>query len=267
MIKKLKPVPVHGNQSIIGILDDGFDSFKGVIKGYCGQNGSYDTILGWGTEKTYLSIFCQGLNSNNRYCFLEMPFYRAVKYKQGGNNKYKKGRVDALLIDRSLSNKTLTAIIEAKAVDTTILEESKKGKLNLTMKALEKAKDQLQRIDREDIYSDEKKGSKRHIYRIALIFTALRARFAYPGEGKSLKYYKCGDLQSRAEEYFKAMNTNTKIDREYIYYDTYIHSIPQLNLIKKYYGSKIYEDGKTRDRPYKETYYNVGVLVTAAIFE
>lgn len=261
MIKKLKHVPIHGNQAITGILDDGFDSFKAVINRYCCQNGSHNTILGWGTEKTYLSMFCQGLNSRNRYCFLEMPFYRAVKSKRGGIKKYKRGRVDALLIDRySLSNKTLTAIIEAKAVDTTILEESKKGKINLTIKALKDAEDQLQKIDREDIYSDEEKGSERHIYRIALVFTALRARFAYTGEGKSLQYYKCNELQSRAEKYFKAV-TN-KIDRNYIYYDTYIHSIPQLKLIKEYY-----EEDEGIDSPYKDTYHNVGVLVTAAIFE
>ncbi len=265
MIQKLKPIPIRANQAITCILDDGFDSFIKVIKGYCCQNGSHDTILGWGSEKTYLSIFCQGLISSNRYCFLEMPFYRAVKYKRRGNKKYKKGRVDALLIDRSLSNKTLTAIIEAKAVDTTITEESKEGKINLTMKALEKAKDQLQRIDREDIYSDEEKGSERHIYRIALIFTALRARFAYPGEGKSLEYYKCNELRHRAEEYFKAVMN--KIDREYTYNYTYIHSIPQLELIKKYYDSKMFVDGEEIDRPYKSTYYKVGVLVTAAIFE
>lgn len=226
------------------------------MKEYCCQNGSHDTILGWGTEKTYLSMFCQGLSSKNRYCFLEMPFYRAIKYKRRGNKKYKRGRVDALLIDRS-SNKTLTAIIEAKAVDTSIEEEPSKKCYSRTKKALEDAKDQLQRIDREDIYSDEERGSERHIYRIALIFTALRARFAYDGEGENLKYYKCNELRDRAKEYFEKVME--KIEREYIYYDTYIHSIPQLELIKNYYGSE--------NRPFKETYYNVGVLVTAAIFE
>ena len=45
---------------------------------------------------------------------------------------------------------------------------------------------------------------------------------------------------------------------------SHIHSIKQLGLIKKYYGSKTDDD---IDRQYKDTYYETGVLVTAAIFE
>lgn len=258
MIKKLKPVPIHGNQAIIGILNDGFDSFKEVIKRYCSQNGSQNTILGWGGEKTYLSIFCQGLINKDRGCFLEMAFDRAGKRK----GKYNRGMVDAFLYDRSMSNKTLTSVIEAKAVFPYISEKPSEGNILRTKEALEDAKDQLRRINRKDIYSDEEKGSKKHIYRIALIFTVLRARFAESGDGEKLNFYKYNVLQSRAEEFFE--NIENKIKGRNIRHDKYIHSIPQLKLIKEYYGHTMPEDDE--DRPYKHTYYEVGALVTAAIF-
>ena len=61
MTEKLKPIQIHGNLTITKILDDGFDGFRKVVHQYCNQNGSYDTILGWGNEKTYLSMFSQGI--------------------------------------------------------------------------------------------------------------------------------------------------------------------------------------------------------------
>ena len=262
MAKKLKPVQVHGNQNIVKILNEGADSFNKIIHQYCNENGSSNTILGWGTEKTFLSIFLQGIYKKNRYCFLEIPFLSETKKKGKDKEKFKNRWVDALLIDRSNGSKTLTGILEAKVVWPYINDTITDSKINQTIKALEEAKSQLTDIDREDINWDEENGSDAHIYRIALIFTILKAKFAKSGEGDTLDFEKYKDIQTTATEYFDEISE--KINGENILHFEYIHSIPQLKLIKEYYGSEMVED---IDRPSKNTYYDTGVLVTAAIFE
>lgn len=266
MVTKLKPVAINGNLKIVRILEEGIEKFINVIHDYCNQSGSYGTILDWGREKTFLSIFSQGLTSKNRNCFLEMSF-DAIKKAGKSKIEYKRRMVDAYLCDRTMSNKTLTAIIEAKSVNPWVEEEATDGNVGRIENALKKAKNQLEDIEPENIYIDEELGSESHAYRIAIIFTILRAKFAETGEGDNLVWYNYKDILSRADTFFKkVINKNNE---ENILHRKYIHSNRQLRLIKNYYSSEMRDgDGyNTVDRPHKHTYYNIGVLVTAAIFE
>lgn len=268
MTEKLKPIQIHGNLTIKKILDDGFNGFKEVVDQYCDQNGSHDTILGWGNEKTYLSMFSQEINKkSNRNCFLEMSFLRTVKNMGGSKGGYKQGRVDALLIDRSMSNKTLTAVIEAKAEHLSISKEkASQGNIRRPLKALETAKEQLESIDPEDIHWDEQLASERHIYRIALIFTVVRVKFAASGEGENMNWNDYEVIKSRAEDYFNTVEN--KIKRKNICHYKHIHSTQQLKLIREYNGTTmINKEGKEVEITPAYTHYNIGVLVTTAIFQ
>ncbi len=269
MVTKLTPVPINGNLKIVRILDEGIKKFNNVVCDYCHQNGSYDTILAWGTEKTFLSIFSQGLNKKNRTCFLEMSF-DATKNAGKSKTEHKRRMVDAYLCDRTARNKTLTAIIEAKAVNPWIIEEPTNGSVALTKNALEEAKRQLEDIEPEDIYNDEIRGSENLVYRIALVFTILRAKFAESGEGDNLKWYDNKDILYRADNHFKQVEN--KNNEENILHRKYIHSKLQLGLIKQYYKNELVESSNKYKvgnlvTVHKETYYKVGVLVTAAFFE
>lgn len=262
MTKKLKPVLIHGNHKILGILEDGIKIFHKTIDQYCNENGSYNTILEWANEITCLSIFSQGLNKNSRFCFLEIYFDRKNEDAKKGNT-IKPGVVDAYLIDRSMNKKTLTSIIEAKRMNPWISKNNPKAKISETISALEEAKKQLNSIDRDDIYFDEVLSSKDHIYRIAIIFTVLNVKFAESGEGKNMNWYNCKDIYSRAEEYFD--DVEERIEGENIIHYQYLHKIPQLKLIRDYYGTTM--ENEKVNRPHTETYHAVGVLTTIAIFE
>lgn len=264
MVTKLTPVPINGNLKIVRILGEGFDKFNNVVHNYCNQNGSLGTILDWGTEKTLLSMFSQGLNKKNRNCFLELSF-DAIKKAGKSKIEYKRRMVDAYLCDRTVNNKTLTAIIEAKAVNPYIEEEPADGNVGLTKNAVEEAKSQLEDIEPENIYINEELGSENHVYRIALVFTILRAKFAESGEGDNLNWYDYKDILYRADNFFKqVVNKNNE---ENILHYKYIHSKSQLELIKQNYSSEMDDGYNMVDRPHKNTYYKVGALVTAAFFE
>ena len=174
-------------------------------------------------------------------------------------------RVDALLIERS-RNKTLTSIFEAKKVEPYVTEEITEGNISRIKNALEEAKAQLLKIKPQDIYLDEQKGVESHVYRIALIFIVLRAKFAKSGEDESLEWYDTKDVLSRAKEYFREVDK--EIDEEHIanYYE-YIHSRQQLGFIKDYFGITMVDKGREVDRTHLYTYYNVGVKVIAALFK
>ncbi|MCD4844421.1 MAG: hypothetical protein K8R25_08045 [Methanosarcinales archaeon] len=259
MVKKLKGVSIHGNHKIFEILEDGIKIFHKTIDQYCNSNGSKNTILEWGNETTLSSIFIQGLNKKDRFCFLEVSFDR----KDVKKNNIKQGRVDAHLIDRSMNNKTLTSVIEAKRMNPWISKSKPKAGISDIKKALKKAKDQLNDIDRDDICEEEELVSEDHIYRIAIIYTVLNVRFAESGEGKNMNWYNCEDIRSRAKEYFN--NVENRIKKENILHYQYLHSINQLKLIKEYYGTTMEND--EGNRPYNKTYHAVGVLTTIAIFK
>lgn len=275
MARKLRVKPFHGKQKIVEILDDGVAEFNKVISKYCSENGSHNTILDWGNEKTFLSIFSQGLIKNNRSCFLEMPSPRTVKNADTDEEESKSGRVDAILIERSRS-KTLTAIIEAKRVKSYITEKVNDADTIRTINALKEAKTQLWGINPQDTYLDEELGKESDINRIALIFTVLKAKFSNQGEGESLydNGYTNKEIRDIAESYFDELNntvnkTVNKIKGDNILnYEAFIHSNKQLNLIREYYGTAMTtEDDNVVDRTHRYTYYGVGVMITAANFQ
>ncbi len=259
----------HGRQNIVKILDYGVRDFYKVINQYCSQKGSSNTILGWGNEATFLSIFSQGLNKNNQYCFLQMPFLGEDKNSEESKEKSKQRIVDALLIKRSRKN-TLTAIIEAKKVRPYITEEVTDGNINIIKNALENAKEQLLDINPSHIYLDEKFGDKSHVYKIALIFTVLRAKFTASGEGKYLydDGYTNKEIRDRAKEYFAAVHKEFEEKNNIYTYIEYIHSNSQLDLIREYYGNNMWtENGEKVVRTHRYTYYDVGVQVIVANYQ
>lgn len=273
MARKLKVKPFHGRQKIVGVLDDGVAKFNEVINKYCSEKGSHNTILGWGNEKTFLSIFSQGLIKNNCYCFLETPSPRTVKNADTDEEESKQGRVDAILIKR-LGNKALAAIIEAKAVKPYITEGVTEANIIRTVNAIKEAKTQLWGIDPQDTYFDEEFCKESDINRIALVFTVLRAKFAKSGEGENMEWYDTKAIRQRAKSYFDALNKtlNNTVNKtrgdNILNYEAFIHSNTQLNLIKEYYGTAMMtEDGKVIGRPHLYTYYGVGVMITAANFQ
>ncbi|MDO8727084.1 MAG: hypothetical protein Q7J35_13530 [Candidatus Methanoperedens sp.] len=241
------------------MLDEAVEEFYDTAKKYCSKNGSHDSILGWGDEKTCLSIFSRGINTNNRYCFLEMG-YRVPTDKE----KFKTRRVDAFIMERSKS-KTLTGIIEAKKVNIDIVEKITEGKINQIKRQLEKIESQLSDIDQDVVYSSEEKGVKSHSYRIGLIFIVLRARFAKSGKGKKIIWYDFKDIKLRVNKLSDAIDDLIEGDHIASYYP-YIYSDEQFNLIKDYYGTTLEDEDIKIDRPHSHTYYEVGSKVIAAIF-
>ena len=214
---KLKPVTIHGNQKIKRILDDGFCHFEKDIHEYCNEYGSKDTILSWGTQKSYLSLFSHGLAKRNRICFLEASFTRTFKIKgKKGVRKSKKiekaGLVDAFLIDRSNEDETLSAIIEAKKIDPWVCDIPSKGNLKSPINALEEAKKQLEEIDPKTICMDEENKSIDHTYRIAMVFTIVRIKFALSGKGSNLEWDKFKNIKNKAVNYFKDIRNNMDED-------------------------------------------------------
>ncbi len=198
-----------------------------------------------------------------------MPFLVDNKKTEEDKEESKQRIVDALLIRRSGKN-ALTAIIEAKKVKSYIFEDVTDSKINRIRNALDDAKEQLQDINLQHIYWDEKFGDKSHAYRIALIFNVLIERFAKSGEGESLydTGYTNKEIQDRAKKYFDIVHKAFK-GKDYVYtYLEYIHSNTQLNLIRDYYGNTMWiGKGEEVDITHGNTYYEVGVQVIAANFQ
>ena len=268
---RLNPVYFKGrgrNPKILSILEDGFNHFQKEVNNYCTENGSHDTILGWGTEKSYMSMFSHGLDKKGRICLLELPFKRKTNNKNDyfSNKSNYTGHVDAFLVDRHIiKNGTLTAVIEAKATHTHRGEkEITERNLNSTKRMLNAAKKQIESINKNDISYDEQFESLEHAYKIALIFTVVKVRNAKSGKGKDLEWKEPKEVISEVEEYFETIKR--EINGKNILHWEYYHSPQQIKLIREWNGYKRYKDGKEVDRTAAWTHYYVGALVTAALY-
>lgn len=268
---RLKPVPFKGrgrNPELVRVLEEGFEQFRKEINRYCKSDGSHDTILGWGTEKSYLSLFSHGLNKKGRICLLEMPFQRTSKDRDDYSSDSKKytGHVDAYIVDRkSLKNNALTMVIEAKATHIGISKNGPSNDdYNRPKKMLKKAEKQLKTINPSDISYNEQFESKKHTYKIALIFTVVKVRNAISGKGDDLEWKDPDDVIDEAKEYFAKVKR--KINRKNIRHGEYYHSSKQIKLIREWYGNTSIEDGKEKPRTDAWTHYYVGALVTAALY-